>query len=110
MEDEEALAVTSGGEPDTEVVKLSVRVAVVVPVLVELDGATGEPSVREVESVPVLGRLLKLALSDAEEVVLTGAVPKLVEADEEEVELAGLMGDPEVTDPDGMGGPQLPVP
>lgn len=33
----------------------------IVPVLVEPEGVTGEPSVDEVETVPFLGTLLKLA-------------------------------------------------
>lgn len=32
------------------------------------------------------------------------------ETGEEEVEFDGPTGDPEVTDPEGTGGPQLPVP
>lgn len=32
------------------------------------------------------------------------------EAEDEEVKFDGMIGEPEVTDPIGTGGPQLPVP
>lgn len=34
----------------------------------------------------------------------------LVSNEEEIVEFEGLIGDPEMTDPEGIGSPQLPVP
>lgn len=63
--------VTGTMEPETETVELTVTVWVSVPVLVESEGVIGEPSVDEVEAVPFLGRLLKLAeMAELEEVTL----------------------------------------
>lgn len=61
LPEEEVALVTGTIEPETEIVELRVTVWVVVPVLVESEGVTGEPSVDEVETVPFLGMLLKLA-------------------------------------------------
>ena len=77
-------------------------------VLVEFEGPTGEPSVEEVESVPLLGLLVKLTLMLVVVTVVTLPVPN--EAEEEEVEFDGTMGDPDVTEAEGLGTPQLPVP
>lgn len=77
-------------------------------VLVEFEGPTGEASVKEVESVPLLGLLVKLALMIVVVTVVTLPVPN--EAEEEEVEFDGPMGDPDVTEAEGLGTPQLPVP
>ena len=77
-------------------------------VLVEFEGPTGEPSVEEVESVPLLGLLVKLTLMLVVVTVVTLPIPN--EAEEEEVEFDGPMGDPDVTEADGLGTPQLPVP
>ena len=97
--------VTGTIEPETELVVLSVMVWVTTVVLVELEGPTGEPSVDEVDSVPLLGPLLKLTLMVVAVVVVTLPVPN-----EAEVEFDGPMGDPDVTEPEGLGTPQLPVP
>jgi hypothetical protein len=77
-------------------------------VLVEFEGPTGEPSVEEIESVPLLGLLVKLTLMLVVVTVVTLPIPN--EAEEEEVEFDGPMGDPDVTEADGLGTPQLPVP
>ena len=77
-------------------------------VLVEFEGPTGEPSVEEVEPVPLLGPLVKLTLMLVVVTVVTPPVPNEVE--EEEVECDGPIGDPDVTEPEGLGTPQLPVP
>lgn len=95
-------------EPETELDVLSVMVWVTTVVLVEFEGPTGEPSVEEVESVPLLGLLVKLTLMLVEVTVITLLVP--TGAEEEEVEFDGPMGDPDVTEAEGLGTPQLPVP
>jgi hypothetical protein len=77
-------------------------------VLVEFEGPTGEPSVDEVESVPLLGLLVKLTLTEVVVTVTTLPVPN--EEEEEGVEFDGPMGDPDVTEAEGLGTPQLPVP
>lgn len=77
-------------------------------VLVEFEGPTGEPSVEEVESVPLLGPLVKLTLMLVVVTVVTVPVPN--DAEEDEVEFDGPMEDPDVTEPEGLGTPQLPVP
>jgi hypothetical protein len=81
-------------------------------VLVEFEGPTGEPSVDEVESVPLLGLLVKLTVTVvAVDVVLTLVLtPVESEAEGEEVEFDGPMGDPDVTEPEGIGTLQLPPP
>ena len=76
-------------------------------VLVEFEGPTGEPSVEEVESVPLLGLLVKLTLTELVVIVIMLPVPNEVE--EEEVEFNGPMGDPDVKEAEGLGTPQLPV-
>jgi hypothetical protein len=108
--------VTGTNEPETELelVELRVMVWVTKAVLVEFDGPIGEPSVDEVESVPLLGRSLKLTVALVEEV--TAPVPLKVlallenEAEGDEVEFEEAMGDPEVADSEGEGAPQLTVP
>ena len=95
-------------EPETELVVLWVMVWVTTVVLVEFEGPTGEPSVEEVESVPPLGLLVKLTLMLVVVTVVTLPVPNGVE--EEEVEFDSPIGDPDVTEPEGLGTPQLPVP
>lgn len=95
-------------EPETELDLLSVMVWVTTVVLVEFEGPTGEPSVEEVESVPLLGLLVKLMLMLVVVTVTTLPVPN--GAEEEEVEFDGPMGDPDVTEAEGLGTPQLPVP
>ena len=77
-------------------------------VLVELEGPTGEPSVDEVESVPLLGLLVKLTLMLVVVTVVTLPVPN--EAEEEEVEFDSPTGDPDVMEAEGLGTPQPPVP
>ena len=96
---------TGTNEPETELVVLSVIVWVTTVVLVELEIPTGEPSVDEVDSVPLLGPLLKLTLMVVAVVVVMLPVPNGAE-----VEFDGPMGDPDVTEPEGLGTPQLPVP
>ena len=100
--------VTGTMEAETELVVLSVMVWVTTVVLVEFEGPTGEPSVDEVESVPLLGLLVKLTLTEVVVTVITLPVPN--EEEEEEVEFDGPMGDPDVTEAEGLGTPQLPVP
>lgn len=95
-------------EAETELVVLSVMVWVTTVVLVEFEGPTGDPSVDEVESVPLLGLLVKLTLTEVVVMVITLPVPN--EEEEEEVEFDGPMGDPDVTEAEGLGTPQLPVP
>lgn len=76
----------------------------------------GEPSVDEVDCVPLLGRSLMLTVTVVPTVEVTLPVgmyvlPVLeIEAEGDEVEFEGLMGDPEVADSDGIGAPQLTVP
>lgn len=53
---------TGTSEPETELVELKVMVWVTKAVLVEFDAPMGEPSVDELESVPLLGRSLKLTV------------------------------------------------
>jgi hypothetical protein len=104
--------VTGTKEPETELelVELRVMVWVTKAVLVEFDGPMGEPSVDEVESVPLLGRSLKLTVALVE---VTVPVPLKVlpllenEAEGDEVEFNELMGDPEIADSEGLGAPQL---
>jgi hypothetical protein len=100
--------VTGTIEAETELVVLSVMVWVTTVVLVEFEGPTGDPSVDEVESVPLLGLLVKLTLTEVVVMVITLPVPN--EEEEEEVEFDGPMGDPDVTEAEGLGTPQLPVP
>ena len=76
-------------------------------VLVEFEGPRGEPSVEEVESVPLLGLLVKLTLTELVVIVIMLPVPNEVE--EEEVEFDGPMEDPDVKEAEGLGTPQLPV-
>ena len=95
-------------EPEAELVVLWVMVWVTTVVLVEFEGPTGEPSVEEVESVPLLGLLVKLTLILVVVTVVTLPVPN--DAEEEEVEFDGPMGDPDVAEAGGLGTPQLPVP
>lgn len=99
---------TGINDPEAELVELSVMVWVTTVVLVEFEGPTGEPSVEEVESVPLLGLLVKLTLMLVVVTVTTLPVPN--GAEEEEVEFDGPMGDPDVTEAEGLGTPQLPVP
>jgi hypothetical protein len=104
--------VTGTNEPETELelVELRVMVWVTKAVLVEFDGPIGEPSVDEVDSVPLLGRSLKLTVALVEVIV---PVPLKVlpllenEAEGDEVEFNELMGDPEIADSEGLGTPQL---
>ena len=103
----EVALVTGTGDPEMELVEFNVTVWVRTEVLVEPEAVTGEPSVDEVESVPLLGPLLKLTVTVVARVVVI--VPVLV-GKGAEVEFEGPMGDPEVTEPEGTGGPQLPVP
>jgi hypothetical protein len=93
--DGEVELVTGTIEAETELVVLSVMVWVTTVVLVEFEGPTGEPSVDEVESVPLLGLLVKLTLTEVVVTVTTLPVPN--EEEEEEVEFDGPMGDPDVT-------------
>ena len=81
-------------------------------VLVEFEGSTGEPSVDEVESVPLLGLLVKLTVTVVAVDVVTTLVltPVDSETEGEEVEFEGPIGDPDVTEPEGRGMPQLPPP
>lgn len=58
--------------------------------------------------MPLLGLLVKLTLMLVVVTVVTLPVPN--EAEEEEVEFDGTMGDPDVTEAEGLGTPQLPVP
>lgn len=95
-------------ETEAELVVLSVMVWVTTVVLVEFEGLTGEPSVEEVESVPLLGLLVKLTLTEVVVIVVT--LPVSNDEAEEKVELDGPMGTPDVTDAEGLGTPQLPVP
>jgi hypothetical protein len=83
-------------------------VCVTTVVLVEFEGPTGEPSVEGVESVPLLGPLVKLTLILVVVTVVTVPVPN--DAEEDEVEFDGPIGDPDVTELEGLGTPQLPVP
>lgn len=100
--------VTGTIEPEAELVVLSVMVWVTTVVLVKFEGLTGDPSVDEAESVPLLVLLVKLTLMLVVVIVVTLPVPN--KAEEEEVELDGPMEDPDVTEADGLGTPQLPVP
>lgn len=61
--EEKVVLVTGTTEPETERVELRVVIWVMTMVLVELEGPTGEPSVDEVESVPLLEILLKLTVT-----------------------------------------------
>ena len=58
--------------------------------------------------MPLLGLLVKLTLMLVVVTVVTLPVPN--EAEEEEVEFDGPMGDPDVTEAEGLGTPQPPVP
>jgi hypothetical protein len=89
-----------------------VIVSVTTVVLVEFEGPTGEPSVDEVESVPLLGLLVKLTgtVVAVDVVTILVLTPVDSETGGEEVGFEGLMGDPEVTEPEGRGMPQLPPP
>lgn len=104
----EVALVTGTGDPEMELVVFKVTVWVMTEVLVvESDPVTGEPSVDDVESVPLLGPLLKLT------VIVVALVVVIVPVDVgkgAEVEFDGPMGDPEVKELEGTGGPQLPVP
>jgi hypothetical protein len=107
--------VTGTNEPETELelVELRVMVWVTKAVLVEFDGPIGEPSVDEVDSVPLLGRSLKLTEIEVALVEVVVPVPLKVlpllenEAEGDEVEFDEAMGDPEVADSEGIGAPQL---
>lgn len=84
--------------------------------LVEFDGPIGKPSVDEVDWVPLLGRSLMLTVTVVPIVEVTLPVGMyvllllVIEAEGDEVEFEGLMGEPEVADPDELGAPQVTVP
>jgi hypothetical protein len=108
--------VTGTNEPETELDELRVMVCVMEAVRVDFDGPIGEPSVDEVDSVPLLGRSLKLTEIEVALVEVIVPVPLKVlpllenEAEGDEVEFDEAMGDPEVADPEGIGAPQLTPP
>lgn len=56
--EEDVALVIGTGETETELVELEVMVREVAVLLEESEGETGETSVDEVESVPLLGPLL----------------------------------------------------